>query len=139
MKTTKTNGVINQGMATRKALMLDALVKTLGIVTPACKIIGINRSTYYDWYHDDPAFKSQADDISEIAIDFAESKLHKMIGKDNIQAIIFYLRTKGKMRGYIETTEHINTNKKLIMIDADEETEDVTHEIIEGRDDEGDN
>ena len=36
----------------------------------------------------------------------AESQLHKQILKGNTSATIFYLKTKGKNRGYVERHEH---------------------------------
>lgn len=93
----------NKTLHNKKAL-LDALEKTLGIVTSACKIVGISRVTYYE-YMKDAEFKAQVDDIGEIAVDFAESQLHKQIKEGNVSSTIFYLKTKGKNRGYIERTE----------------------------------
>jgi len=87
-----------------KKALLEALEKTLGVVTSACKMVGISRRAYYD-YLKDPEFKEQVDDISEVAIDFAESQLHKQIKEGNVSSTIFYLKTKGKNRGYIERTE----------------------------------
>lgn len=88
-----------------KKATIEAMRKCLGVVTQACKMVGIDRSTYYEWYKEDPEFKKQCDDCSEIALDFAESKLHKQI-EDNIPtSTIFFLKTKGKHRGYIEKTE----------------------------------
>jgi len=93
-----------------KKALLEALEKTLGVVTTACKMVGVSRRTYYD-YMKDPEFKEQVEDISEVAIDFAETQLHKQIRDNNISATIFYLKTKGKNRGYVERTEsNINYN-----------------------------
>ena len=88
-----------------KKAMIEALNKTLGVVTSALKITGVGRSTYYGWLKDDPEFKEKTSICQDIAIDFAESKLHKLISDENPTAIIFYLKTKGRHRGYIETTE----------------------------------
>ena len=38
--------------------------------------------------------------------DFAEGKLMQQIDGGNITAIIFYLKTQAKDRGYIEKVEH---------------------------------
>ena len=38
-------------------------------------------------------------------MDYAESQLHKQIGEGSTSATIFYLKTKGKSRGYIERQE----------------------------------
>lgn len=89
-----------------KKAMLEALEKSLGVVTTACKAIGIGRTQFYQWLKDDAEFKRQVDDISNIAIDFAESQLHKQIQDGNTSATIFYLKTKGKNRGYVERQEH---------------------------------
>ena len=82
--------------------MIEALEKSLGIVTTACKIVGINRSTHYDWIKDDAEYRKAVESIEDIALDFAESKLHKQIETGDTTATIFYLKTKGKKRGYIE-------------------------------------
>jgi|TARA_Y100000033_G_C2752387_1_gene114606 predicted DNA-binding transcriptional regulator AlpA len=89
-----------------KKAILEALEQSLGVVTSACKKIGIGRTTFYGWLKEDPEFKKQVDDISNIALDFAESQLHQQIKKGNTSATIFYLKTKGKKRGYVERTEH---------------------------------
>lgn len=88
-----------------KKAIIEALEKSLGVVTTACKKVGIGRTQYYNWLKDDEAFAKEVDDIQDIALDFAESQLHKQIGDGNTTATIFYLKTKGKKRGYIERVE----------------------------------
>lgn len=85
--------------------MLDALEKSLGVVTTACKSVGIGRTTHYMWLDEDPEYKAAVESISDVAIDFAESNLHKQIKGGNSTATIFYLKTKGKNRGYVERQE----------------------------------
>ncbi len=90
---------------TQKKAMLQALEATLGVVTAACIECGIERKTHYRWMKSDPKYAAAVDDIQNIAIDFAESKLHQQIRSNNTTATIFFLKTKGKNRGYIERTE----------------------------------
>ena len=85
--------------------MLDALEKSLGIVTTACKNVGIGRTIYYEWLKSDEAFAQAVKEVSNIALDFGESQLHKQIGDGNTSATIFFLKTKGKKRGYVERSE----------------------------------
>ena len=95
---------------TNKRSMLEALQKTLGIVTSACKGVGISRETHYKYLREDVNYNNAVKDIEEIAKDFVETQLHKQIGEGNVTSIIFYLKSKAKDRGYIERVENINTN-----------------------------
>lgn len=89
-----------------KAAMLKALEQTLGVVTPALKSTGVGRATFYGWLKTDQKFNDAVNSMPEIAIDFAESHLHKQI-KDGVpSSTIFFLKTKGKRRGYVEKVEH---------------------------------
>jgi hypothetical protein len=94
----------NKIQHTKKAL-LEALEKSLGVVTTACKQVGINRTTFYRYYNEDEKFKTEVDDLSNVAIDFAESQLFKQIQGGNPTSTIFYLKTKAKKRGYVERQE----------------------------------
>lgn len=115
-----------------KKALLKALEKSKGIVTTACEISGVCRSNYYKYYRDDPKFKESVDELSNVALDFAESKLFQKMegitmskGEDqegepviykvppSDTALIFYLKTKGKNRGYVEKTE-IDVNQNNI-------------------------
>jgi hypothetical protein len=96
---------MNQQNPTLKRAMLEALDKSLGIVSTAAKTAGIDRTTHYCWLKDDPEYKAAVDQIQESVIDFAESHLYKLIKEGNPAANIFYLKTKGKSRGYIERQE----------------------------------
>ena len=90
----------------QKKAIVEALERSLGVVTTACKNVGIARQTFYEWYKNDEEFKKSVDSIEDIALDFAESQLHKQIKDGNVTATIFYLKTKGTKRGYIEKHDH---------------------------------
>jgi hypothetical protein len=121
-------------------------------------MVGINRTTYYVYYNEDEAFKDSIDEIAESALDFVESKLFQRIegvetieekafsyeGEVKIQeikkqyppdttAIIFYLKTKGKKRGYIETQEVVNKNAPIDPFEGktEEEIDEMLREIEE--------
>ena len=100
----------------RKERTLQALRKTLGVVSSACEKSGVNRRTFYLWYNKDEKFRDEVDEITEIALDFAESKLFNQIQENNLTAIIFYLKCKGKKRGYIEKQEIEVDTKKIASI-----------------------
>ncbi len=96
---------ISNNTVIKKKQMIDALEKTLGIVSTACKMCDISRWSHYRWIEEDEDYKKSVEDIAEITLDFAESQLHKQIKEGNTTATIFYLKTKGKKRDYVERTE----------------------------------
>jgi len=89
----------------KKKALLEALEKTLGIVTTACKIVSIDRSTFYKYVNEDEDFAKAVKDVDNVVLDFAESQLHQQIKDSNTASTIFYLKTKGKNRGYVERQE----------------------------------
>lgn len=89
----------------RKQAVIEALKKSLGIVTTACINAGIDRSTFYEWVKNDAEFAKAVDDIEDVTLDFVEGKLLQNVKDNDTQSILFYLKTKGKRRGYTERTE----------------------------------
>jgi|32_taG_2_1085360.scaffolds.fasta_scaffold03787_3 hypothetical protein len=99
-----------------KAKMLEALEKTNGVVSRASRIAKIDRSTHYDWTNPnssryDPDYHNAVDEIQDFALDEVEDALFSQIKDGSTAATIFYLKTKGKKRGYIERQEIHTTSK----------------------------
>jgi len=92
-------------MEQAKKTFLEVLERSLGIVSTACEKTGTGRTTHYRWLKDDPEYKEAVRMVEERTIDFAESHLHALIKDKNPAATIFFLKTKGKNRGYIERQE----------------------------------
>ena len=89
----------------KKRAMVEALEQTLGVVTSAAGMVGITRQTHWNWMKSDPDYAAAVESVQDIALDFAESKLHEQIRDKDTIATIFYLKTKGKKRGYVEKQE----------------------------------
>jgi hypothetical protein len=102
-----------------KKKMIEALEKSLGVVTTACKTAGIARSTHYEWMESDENYKKSVEGLKDIALDFAESKLFKSIENGSDTATIFYLKTQGKKRGYIEKQEIVHEIERPIFKEID--------------------
>lgn len=122
------NGLQTDKIQHKKTLLVDAMIKNFGNVSEACKVLNINRSMFYDYYNNDLEFKTQIDDIKNIALDFVESKLIGKIKEGDIVAILFYLKTQGKKRGYVERVENEITIQPPVIIDwndSQQETEEV--------------
>lgn len=99
---------------TQKRNMIEALERSLGIVTTACQAANIARQTHYNWMKSDEAYAKAVRDIENRTLDFAESHLHKLIKDGNPAATIFFLKTKGKTRGYVERQEIEVQEKKAL-------------------------
>ena len=94
-----------QTTANNKRLLLQNLTLAMGIVTTACKASGLDRSTFYKYYNRDAKFKKAVDDIENETLDFVETSLLKQIKSGDTTATIFYLKTKGRKRGYTQKEE----------------------------------
>ena len=104
MAETKNNKSTNR-TTIKKGSFLKALEETHGNITDACSASNVSRSAYYDWMEKDKEFKVTVDDIVEGVIDHVESKLFENINKNDTTSIIFFLKTRGKKRGYVERQE----------------------------------
>lgn len=89
-----------------KEKFLEVYAAKLGYVKDACEAAGISRKTFYNWKNDDEEFAQSVQEIEEGLIDLAESKLFENIKGNKTNEILFYLKTKGKNRGYVERQEH---------------------------------
>jgi len=114
----------NKSIQYKKAL-IEAMEEYHGIVSDACKSVGISRGTYYKYLNDDSEFKQAIDEIEGVVLDYVESELFKKIKSGDTGCIIFYLKTKGKKRGYIERAEltgadgkDLNTRITIELIDS---------------------
>ena len=93
-------------------------------ITATCTALGISRKTFYEWKEKKKKLAEGLEAAEEAIIDFAESKLVEHINNDDVQALIFFLRTKGKKRGYVEKTEadvNINQFEKLMQDTEDDD------------------
>lgn len=100
-------------MATQKLALRHvegALRQTAGIVSAAAKILeaeygSCTPATVRNYLKRHPSLQKVADETVELNLDLAESKLLKNIGDGKEASIFFYLKTKGKARGYVERVE----------------------------------
>lgn len=107
-----------------KEEFIKAYVASTGNVSTACNKANCSRAVYYKWMKEDPEFKERINEVDEGQLDFAETKLKQHIMEGNLTATIFYLKTKGRDRGYVERTEqdmNINGFEQLMKDLPDEE------------------
>lgn len=99
----------------KKNLFLSHYEKHLGNISRACADTGIDRKTFYNWLNGDDDFKNRVDELNEQTIDAVESALMEQIKDGNTTATIFFLKTKGKKRGYVEKHDvEVSNNEPII-------------------------
>jgi hypothetical protein len=104
-KDVKDNSLGKAKTNNNKKIFLQALAEHRGIVTKACNATGISRTQVYKWRDEDSTFVDQINEVQQIVLDFAEDKLFEHIDNDNVPSLIFFLKCRGKERGYVERQE----------------------------------
>ena len=85
--------------------VVAAIVQANGYISRISDILGCSHQTIYN-YRDRYATVRQAmADTKTKRTDYVEDQLMKAIREGNVTAMIFYLKTQAKDRGYIERTE----------------------------------
>jgi hypothetical protein len=73
--------------------------KSLGILSVALAKCEVTQETYNGWLRN-KEFVKAVEDANNTSVDYVENKLLNLINEGDLQAIQFYLKTKGKKRGY---------------------------------------
>lgn len=89
-------------MALTAQRMIDAIHDARGFVTKAASLCGVSRTTFYNHLSKHPTVQEALEDEREVRHDFVENKLMSAIDDGNVTAMIFYLKTQCKDRGYVE-------------------------------------
>ena len=115
-------------MAKRNGLtakqMIGAIEEAQGYVTKAVDVLGVSRTSFYNYLKKHPTVQQTLDDIREKRHEYVENKLMQAIKADNLTAIIFYLKTQAKHLGYVERQELAGVqDKPLVVIRWDDENE----------------
>jgi len=90
-----------------------AIVKAFGNLSTAAKSLAVERPTLYRWIEQEGLEQAVIEGRNR-RLDFAESMLDKGMQEGNMTAIIFYLKTQGKSRGYVERQELTGADGKKL-------------------------
>lgn len=83
----------------------DALTKAKGFVSVAARGLGCTDQTVRNYIERYAICKQAVLDARESMIDIAEGRLYQNINEGDNTAIIFFLKTQAKHRGYIERVQ----------------------------------
>lgn len=84
-------------------------------VTTVCNKLGINRRTFEKWRTDDPAFNEEFMTLFETIDDSFEEFLFRNARAGDSASVIFYLKTRGRRRGYVEKDHATNVKENAIL------------------------
>lgn len=103
----------------RKALT-DALRELDGNMAAVARRFHCTRQHVRSLVIADPELETMVEELSESFKDEAENMLYKHIREGNVVACIFYLKTKGRDRGYSERIEFVPFAQQLIEVELGE-------------------
>ena len=91
----------------KKVAMIKALGTTFGNVSKAIANLESNdytvsRTQHYKWLKEDEEYAQAVEDASDKTLDLVEAALINQVKNGSVQATMFYLKTKGRNRGYNE-------------------------------------
>src|SRR5690606_34267910 len=89
-----------------KKRFLEALQRRKGIVTLACKEVGISSMTFYRWQKDDPEFYRKSEEIRDIEIG--------IIAEDRLAEAIIVNKDMNMVRFYLQSRSHKYTPKQQL-------------------------
>ena len=101
---TKNGNGIN-GYKYKAPQIAEAIIAADGVLSVAARNLGCSRTTLYKYVEKYATVKDALEDARETNIDFVESSLMKQIKEGNVTAMIFFLKTQGKHRGWVERQE----------------------------------
>ena len=95
-----------------------------GNLSAVSRALGVNRLTVYRFMAKHPTVKQALDEAREKMIDNVESKLYSKALDGDTTAMIFFLKTQGKGRGYVERQEVTGADGGAVLVKWDDENND---------------
>lgn len=85
--------------------IIEALHESKGLLTLAARKAGVSYTTVKRYATEFDSVREAVQEAKESMLDFAEGKLYEKIRNGDNACIIFYLKTQGRHRGYVERSE----------------------------------
>ena len=96
----------------------------MGNLSLVARKLGVSRTTVYRFMESKPTLKVVLADAREKMIDNVESKLYSKALDGDTTAMIFFLKTQGKGRGYVERQEVTGADGGAVIVKWDDENND---------------
>ena len=93
-----------------------------GNLSMVARKLNVSRVTLYAFIKKYPSVQTVLDDARETMIDNVESALYTKALKGDTASMIFFLKTQGKKRGYVERQEITGADGGAIVVEWDDAT-----------------
>ena len=103
-----------------------AIAQASGNVSAAAQALGIHRATLHLHIKRSPGLASALETAREVILDELESVLVRKAREGNTPELLFYLKTQGRSRGYIERQEHVIFTPQQLEAMTDDELRAIT-------------
>ena len=104
--------------------VIQALEKHQGLAALAAQTLGVSLQTVYNYRDRYPTIAAKMREMRERRTDRVELALYDKINAGEIAAIIFYLKTQAKDRGYVERQEVTGADGGAVIVKWDDENND---------------
>ena len=102
-----------------------------GLLSAIAEAAGVHRSTVWTYARDYPDVAEAVEEAREKLFDVAESKLIERIESGDVTAIIFFLKTRCKHRGYVERPAEDKAAPVEIRVSYADEIHEVVRRVEE--------
>lgn len=98
----------------RKNTIIQAITKNNGLLSYAAKELGCSWQTVRNYINSDKDIKSAYEDVCEKKLDIAENVVERDLLDGNVETAKWYLRYKGKHRGYVDRDNSDFTENTMV-------------------------
>ena len=91
---------VSPTLTPRQRHYLEVFAKSVGNLSKTAQAAGVPRRTVYNWLKNCPAFAGACSEVNQNCIDIAEGHLFDLMERGSVRAVIFFLKTRGRSRGY---------------------------------------
>lgn len=96
------------------------LEENKGNVAAVARRLGVSRAAIYNRINKSPTLQQVLSDAREAMLDNAESMLYKKVLEGSTPELLFFLKTQGRNRGYVERQEIDHRLKNVSELSDDE-------------------
>jgi len=96
----------------------------MGNVSMVARTLNVSRTTLYNYIKAHATVKQALDEAREKMVDNVESKLYSKALDGDTTSMIFFLKTQGKHRGYVERQEVTGADGGAVLVKWDDENND---------------